>query len=104
MILIFDCCLSPFPGAVHDTWTSRGPAAAPPSDHDFYFLLACDPGLEAAERPNGGALMEELMPGVRQQLPIDQIFNEVAEVPSRTPSQVAATLDHVPPVRGWPLS
>ena len=24
VILIFDCCLSPFPGAVHDTWTSRG--------------------------------------------------------------------------------
>ncbi|CAE7035494.1 Gimap6, partial [Symbiodinium sp. CCMP2456] len=77
VILVFDCCLSPFHGALHDTWTSRGPSACPPSVHDFYFLFACDPGLEAAERPNGGALMKELMPRLRQQLPIEQIFNEV---------------------------
>ena len=77
VILIFDCCLSPMEGATLNTFKSRGLSLNNPTRHDFYFLFACDPGLEAAERPTGGLLMEELQHRFCDQQPIEQILLEV---------------------------
>ena len=53
VILVFDCCLSPCHDAENDTWTSRGPAACPPSVHDFTSCLLVTLALKQRRDPTG---------------------------------------------------